>query len=174
MHNSIIECAKARKDDWGKAVLTRFGTLNDLVTEEVLCHSSCMATFKLNKVGRSVRARPGYSTMTDVFQHICDQLENTAESEVYSVRELYDKMIKDNDGVGYCLKTFRSKLKARYKNHVYFAQSAGCKGELVYFKDMTDYILRNLKEEGPTTKKNVVKAAAKIVKEELKKMSYSK
>ena len=24
-------------------------------------------------------------------------------------------MIKDNDGVGYCLKTFHSKLKARYK-----------------------------------------------------------
>ena len=112
--------------------------------------------------------------MTHVFQHICDRLENTAESEVYSVRELYDKMIKDNDGVGYCLKTFRSKLKARYKDHVYFAPSAGCKGELVCFKDMADHILRNLKEEGPTAKENVVKAAAKIMKEELKKMSYSK
>ena len=83
-------------------------------------------------------------------------------------------MIKDNDGVGYCLKTFHSKLKARYKDHVYFVQSAGCKGELVCFKDMADYILRNLKEEVPTTKDNLVKAAAKIVKEEIREMNYRK
>ena len=72
--------------------------------------------------------------MTDMFQQTCDWLENTAESKVHSVRELYDKMIKDNDGVGCCLKTFRSKLKARHKDHVYFVQSAGCKGELVCLK----------------------------------------
>ena len=133
-----------------------------------------MAAFKLNKVGRTVRGRPEDPTMTVVFQHICDWLENTAESEVYSTRELYDKVIKDNDGVGYHLQNFRSKLKARYKDHVYFFQSAGCKGELVCFKDMADYILRNLKEEGPATKENVVKAAAKIVKEEIREINYSK
>lgn len=44
--------------------------------------------------------------MTYVFQHICDWLENAAESEVYSVRELYEKMIKDKDSVGHCLKNF--------------------------------------------------------------------
>ena len=101
MHNNIIECAKVRSDDWGEAVLTRLGTLNDLVAEEAVYHSSCMAAFKLNKVGSSVRGTPEDPTMTDVFQHICDWLENTVEREVYSVRELYDKMIKDNDGVGY-------------------------------------------------------------------------
>ena len=41
-------------------------------------------------------------------------------------------------------------------------------------KDMTDYILRNLKEEGPTTKKNVIKAATRIVREEIREMNYSK
>ena len=93
---------------------------------------------------KEFRGRPEDPIKTGVFQHICDWLENTGESEVYSVRELYDKMIKDNDDVGYCLKTFRSKLKVRYKDHVYFVQSAGCKVELVCFKDMADYILRNL------------------------------
>ena len=39
---------------------------------------------------------------------------------------------------------------------------------------MVDYIIRNLKEEGLTTKENVVKAAAKIVKEEIREMNYSK
>ena len=170
MHNNIIECVKARDDDWGKAALTQLETSNDLVAEEAVYHSSCMAAFKLNKVGRSVRGRPEDPIMTDVLQHICDWLENMAESELYSVRELYDKMINDNDGVGYCLKTFCSKLRARYKDCVYFVQSAGCQGELVCLKDMANYILKNLKEEGPTMKKNVIKIAAKIVKEEIREM----
>ena len=88
-----------------------------------------MPAFTLNKVGSNVRGKREDPIMADVFQHTCDRLENTAESEAYSVRELYDKMIKDN-GVGYCHKTFRSKLNARYTDHVYFVQSAGCKGEL--------------------------------------------
>ena len=117
LYFNIIECVKARNDDWAKAVLTRLGTSNDLVAEETVYHNSCMAAFNLNKVGRNVRGRPEDPIMTDVFQHICDWLGNTAESEVYSVRELYDKMMKDNNGVAYCLKTFPSKLKARYKNH---------------------------------------------------------
>ena len=83
MHNNIIECAKARNDDRGKAVLTRLGTSNDLVAEEALYHSSCMAAFKLDKVGRSVRGKPEDLIMTDVLQPICGSLENKAESEVY-------------------------------------------------------------------------------------------
>ena len=44
-----------------------------------------MAAFKLDKVGRSVRGRPEDPIMTDVFQPICDGLENKAESEVHSL-----------------------------------------------------------------------------------------
>ena len=39
---------------------------------------------------------------------------------------------------------------------------------------MTDYILRKLKEQGSGTKGQVVRAAAKIVKEEIREMSFSK
>ena len=83
-------------------------------------------------------------------------------------------MVKDNDGVAYTLKSFRDKLKAKYKDHVYFVKSAGCKGELVCFKEMTDYILRQLKEQGSETKEDVVKAAAKIIKEEIRETNFSK
>ena len=163
LHNNIIECAKERSDTWGDAVLTRLGTSNDLVAEEAVYHNACMADFKLNKVERSAPGRPEDTSMTNAFQNICEWLENTSESEVYSTRELYDKMIEDNNGVGYCMKTFRSKLKTRYEHHVYFVQSSGCKGELVCFKDMADYILRKLKEKGPATRESVIKAAAQIV-----------
>ena len=175
MHNSMIKCANERKDDWGQAVLDRLGTCIDLVAAEAVYHSSCMADFKLNQVGGiGLRGKPRNSDMTNAFDKICDWLENSEESEVYSIQELYDKMVKDNDGVAYTLKSFRDKLKAKYKDHVYFVKSAGCKGELVCFKEMTDYILRQLKEQGSETKEEVVKAAAKIIKEEIREMNFSK
>ena len=84
------------------------------------------------------------------------------------------RLFKDNNGVAYTLKSFREKLKEKYRDQVYFGKSAGCKGELVCFKEMTDYILRQLKEEGSDTKEKVVKAAAKIIKEEIREMNFSK
>ena len=41
-------------------------------------------------------------------------------------------------------------------------------------KKMTDYIIQELKEQGSDTKKKVVRAAAKIVKEEIREMNFSK
>ena len=42
--NSIIECAKARNDDWGEAALTRLGISNDLVAEEAIYQRNCCPT----------------------------------------------------------------------------------------------------------------------------------
>ena len=175
MHNSMIKCANEKKDDWDQAVLDRLGTCIDLVAAEAVYHSSWTADFKLNQVGGiGLRVKPRNSDMTNAFDKICDWLENSEESEVYSIQELYDGMVKDNDDVAYTLKSFRDKLKAKYKDHVYFVKSARCKGELVCFKEMTDYILRQLKEQGSETKEEVVKAAAKIIKEVIKEMNFSK
>ena len=134
-----------------------------------------MSDFKLNQVGGSgVRGRPRNSDMTNAFDKICDCFESSKESEFYSIQELYDKMVKVNDGVAYTLKSFRDKLKAKYRDHVYTVKSVGCKGELVCFKEMTGYILSQLKEQGSETKEEVVKAAAKIIKEEIREMNFSK
>ena len=119
-----------RKNDWGQAVLDRLWTCIDLVAAEAVYHLSCMADFKLNQVeGSGVRGRPRNSDMTNALDKICDWLENSEESEVYSTQELYDKMVKDNDGVAYTLKIFHDNLKAKYKDHVYFVKSAGCQGD---------------------------------------------
>ena len=40
------------------------------------------------------------------------------------------------------------------------------------FKEMTENILRQLKEQGSETKEEVVKAAAKIIKEEIREMNF--
>ena len=96
-YHSTPECAKERKDDWGQEVLARLRTCNDLVAVKAVYHSSCMAHFKLNKGESSgVKGRPTSPVMSDSFKKICDWLENTADSEVYALQDLYDKMINDN------------------------------------------------------------------------------
>ena len=76
-------------------------------------------------------------------------------------------MVEDSSGIAYTLKSFRKKLKDKYKEHVHFVKLADCKGELVCFKEMTDYILWELKEQSSDTKEKVVRAPAKIVKEKI-------
>ena len=74
--------------------------------------------------------------------------------QLYSIKELHDKMSKDSDGYIYSLKTFREKLKLRYKEHVYFVEGTGRHCELVCFRDMANYILRNMKND-VDTKQNI-------------------
>ena len=120
----MIKCANERKDDWGQAVLDRLGTCIDLVAAEAVYHLSFIYFG-----GSGVRGRLRNSDMTNALDKICDWLENSEESEVYSIQELYDKMVKDNDGVAYTLNIFHDKLKETYKDHVYFVKSAGCQGD---------------------------------------------
>ena len=142
IHATLIQCAKESNDDWGQEVLARLKTCKDLVAADTIYHSPCMTNLKSNKSENSgTKGRPRNVSMTEAFENVCDWLENSAECEVHAIQELYDKMVEDNDGIAYTLNSFREKLKDRYKEHVYFVKSVGCKGELVCFKEMTDYIL---------------------------------
>ena len=142
IHATFIQCAKERNDDWGQAVLARLETCNYLVVAEAVYYSSCMTNFKLNKgENNGTKGRSRYVSMTEAFENVCDCLENSTECEVHTIQELYDKMVEDSGGVAYTLKRFRENLKDRYNEHVYFVKSAGCMGESVCFKEMTDYIL---------------------------------
>lgn len=110
IHDTIVKRAKERADEWGEAVLTRFGNSKDLVTQGAVYHSTCMADFKLNNPNDAnsdvSRGRPPNKSYFDAFKSFCVWLEDYGKSEVYSVRELHEKMLNDNDGVGYCLKSF--------------------------------------------------------------------
>ena len=173
LHGIVIDCAKQRNDDWGKKVLARMENCIDLVAAEAVYHSKCMAEFRLNQSDvRKVRGRPSDSGMTEAFERICDWLENSMDCELYSIQELHQKMLEKNNGHGYSIKSFREKLKSRYQEHVYFVQGVGRNRELVCFKDMADYILRDMKENGKT-KGSVITAAAKLIKADIREMEFA-
>ena len=73
----------------------------------------------------------------------------------------------------YSIKTFREKLKERYQENVYFVKGQGRHRELVCFKSLVDYILRQMKKEG-STKQSVLDAAANIIKADIRELNIRK
>lgn len=97
----------------------------DLVAEEAVYPSSCMAEFRLNKENhRPAAGRPVNTEMVEAFEKLCDLLENSMDCEIYSVQELYEKMLEFNTNA-YSLKSFCEKLKEQYKEHVYLQKVKG-------------------------------------------------
>ena len=76
---------------------------------------------------------------------LCEWFEMNSDSELYSLQELHDKMSK-NTTQAFSLKSFREKLKERYKDNIFFGANKGRNGGLVCFKNMADYHLRSLKK----------------------------
>jgi len=117
-------------------------------------------TKKWQKTRRPTAGRPADKEMAEAFEKFYDHFENSMDCEIYSVKELPEKMLRFNKN-GYSLKSFREKLKSRFKEHVYYVKVNN--SELVCFDNMTDYILREMKEKF-STKESVLTAAAKIIK----------
>ena len=86
----------------------------DLVADEAVYHSACMAEFRFNVVDvRGARGRPSDTGMTESFDLICNWVETSSGYEIYSMQEPHKKMLKENNGIGYTMKAFREKLKNR-------------------------------------------------------------
>ena len=75
------------------------------------------------------------------FDQLCDWIEQ--EAECYTVKELHEKMITiANSETVYSIKWLKSKIKHRYKDHVFFAELRG-KSDIECFKDLASLIINN-------------------------------
>ena len=173
LRNKVIDHARRRTDDWGRKVLSRMEGCVDLVAEEAVYHASCMAEFCLNEKNVHVSVgRPADKDMVEAFEQFCDYFESALDCEAYSITELYQKISEFNKNC-YSLRSFREKLKHRYKDYIYFVKGEGRQSELVCFKNMADYFLREMKKN-PSTKENVLISAAKIIKADIRNLNLSK
>lgn len=167
----VIDRAQQRNDEWGGKVLARMENCIDLVAAEAVYHSACMSEFRQIKGEGVTRGRPTAEKKMEAFESVCAWFESSCDSEMYSVQELYAKMCEQSSDDIYSMKAFREKLKARYEDHVYFIPGTGCHSELICFKDMTDFIIRKMKDHGET-KESVIAAAAKLIKEDIRAMQF--
>lgn len=73
----------------------------------------------------------------------------------------------------YCIKALRAKLKERFNDSIYFLSAAGRRGELVCFRDNIDKILREVNNTNENTETSIITAAAKLIREKVRKMKAS-
>ena len=81
-------------------------------------------------------------------------------------------MCEEIGGEVYSLKGFREKLKQRFfGDSVCLGESTGSRGELVCFKNISDFLIKSIKDN--YTKENIVAAASRIIKEDIRNMEVS-
>ena len=171
LRERLIDRCKERNDEWGNVVLGKLQSCNDLVAEEAVYHSSCMTNFRLYVQTENARGRPTDTTMLDVFYRTCEWLENVADSELYTINEFLVKMRELNNGedVTYSVRTVKKKLQEYYENRICFSELPG-RAVVFCFKDMASYIINEMKRKSIESKDDIIIAAAKIIKAEIRDM----
>ena len=170
IRDCLIKRAEERNDDWGNQVFGKLLTCNDLVAEEAVYHLNCMNKFRLERFDAGKTGRPINTTMMDAYDKACCWLENESDCELYTLKEVHEKMASLSDnGEVYTIKTLKRKLKDKYKEHIYFTQLSG-RENVIGFRNMTDRILNEMKKKGQQTKEDIIIAAAKLVKADISEL----
>ena len=173
-HHKLAARAKERDDEWGKKVLFRLDNCNDLVAEEAKYHHACITSFWLWDESTKKKGRPIDSEMSSGFEKLCTWLEERADCELYTLKELQAKMEElNNVDAVYTVKRLKQRLMEHYKDDIYFAELSG-RVDVVCFKDMANYILYNLKKQGSQTKDDTIVAAAKMIRADIQGLRKSK
>ena len=102
----------------GERVLEKLLSCHDLAAEEAVYHNVCMNKFRLNRLTAEKRGRSINQDMNDAFEKVCLWLENAADGELYTLKELQKKMSAlSNDTKNiYSIKYLRLKLQEKYKD----------------------------------------------------------
>ena len=169
---TLITCAEERGDEWGDAVRGRLENCNDLVAEEAIYHSTCMAKFRLKRISQKTRGKPVDSNLLNIFENVCDWLEREGDCELHTITELQNKMKIFSDGEAYSTVYIKKKIKEKYNDHVYFSEIKG-QSDVVCFREMANYILKEKKKNSNESKEDVIIAAAKIIKADIRELSKS-
>ena len=167
---TLIKHAQGRGDQLGDAVLGHLESCNELVAEKAVYHASCMANFILKKPGTKKKGRPVDLDMADNFNKLCTWLEETSDCEMYTLKDFHDKMYELSDSKCiYSERRLKQKLKDHFKEHIYFTEFPG-KADVICFRDTASHIIYNLKNKPVETKEDVIIAAAKIIRLELREL----
>ena len=136
LKKTILEHAERRNDEWGETVKGRLVYCNDLVAEEAIYHNACMPNSKYNNKTERKTGRPDDDSRRNVFESICQWLEEEGDSELYTMKELITKF-EDMGSTGYTPRYLKQLLKERYGEHIYFSELPG-RSDVVCFKEFAN------------------------------------
>jgi hypothetical protein len=192
LRTNILQMCDKRQDAWGLAVKSRLQLCSDMVAAEAVYHKSCHILFCTNRCkpkgaliskqshgGRSHNCGHDNVEMSHSFNQLCEWLETYGDAELYTLQELWRRMAEAAGGEDnvYSVKQFKCKLLHRYGEHLFFAEITGRKNVLC-FRDMASYIINdkwhaNKQENVEDERQRIVKAAAKLIKAEIRERDYN-
>ena len=109
-------------------------------------------------------------TLLESFESVCEWLEMEGDCELHTIKELQDRMKDKSKTEAYSAVYMKKKLKERYNNHVYFAEICGL-ADVICFKEMANFIIKEKKKKQDETKDDIITAAAKIIKAEIRELT---
>jgi len=115
--------------------------------------------------------------MLNWFTVLIKWLESDSGAELYTLGELHSKMIEFADGENvYTIKRLKQKLQDYYSDHIFFANVEG-RENVVCFRNMAKYIVNEKWQSSKSSIEDkaewIVRAAAKIVRDEIREKIYN-
>ena len=138
--DSVLQVCTTRNDEWAEQVKRRVLDCLDLVAAEDRYHKICLDKFYLSTgINQVTPERPLESESLKHLNLVCEWLEG--EAELYSLSEIFDKMIDiSNGGNVYGKKWLKQKLKLRYKDNIFFSEIDGKSG-VICFRHNANYLI---------------------------------
>lgn len=178
----VLHKCDQRNDNWSHEVYTRIATNHDLVAVNAIYHKECFSRFVSNWPSADSppnrRGRPKDESMQKWFQVLCVWLEGKSDGELYTLKELHDKMreLANGDKV-YGEKRLKQKLEDRYKDSLVFAEVKG-HSNIAFFRNTLDSIINNKwyesrREDTGEEAQRIIKTAAKLIMAEIREHEYN-
>ena len=174
LHDTLIKRCDERNDEWGEEVRSRLITCTDLVAEEAIYHCECMTKFRLTILSSNKLGRPINAVMMDNFERVCNWLEEESDCELYLIAEFHEKMVQSSEGsICYSKKSLKRKLIEGFRDHIFFEHQPGLPN-IICFKHYVWFIMSELKKIQSQTHLDIITAAAKIIKNDIRVMPCDK
>ena len=129
----------------------------------------CMSTFSKVEGGSSKVGRPIDTDKSDAFVKLYNWLEEYGDCEWYTINQVWELMKNMSKREVHNLQTVKKKLKERYSEHIFFTElQAGA--DVICFREMASFIVYEMKKKKKQDKDDVIRAAAQIIKAELREL----
>lgn len=174
--DSVNVAAIDRDDAWGEEVLRRISTVSDLVAAEGRYHGTCFKKFlKQASAASDSAGRRESKEISDCIKFICDYMEENEDLCQFAL----DDILKTYSGYVPKTETIMKKLIERYNGDVIVVSGSNqFKQTTICFRNTGHTILTNSWYESKNNdmhdeRLRVVKAAAQIIREDIRSQVYS-
>ena len=183
----ILKTCGERNDGWSENVKRRVQFVHDLPAADAVYHSSCNINFRTGKTipmlfqkqRESHLGRPKDSVKERAFESVIDYLKGNDDEQI-TINDLIEKMADELKGTNtkpYGFTHMKNRLKTYLGDEIIIAEING-KENVVTFMTTVSKILSNFHKQSThiesEEKSNIIEAAAKLIKQDIKDIDQPK